>query len=118
MATAFRPSTPYTTRLVVLSPETKKVAGVVGKVMPALSEGFPINASFKTYGGTETTVDGLYAIEDTATVETWYRPDITAGKVLAFPDSGALYEIIGEPEDINLRHQFMRLKVRRYKGKA
>lgn len=116
MAAPFHPSTPYTTRLFVLTPEIRKVAGARAKVPTDLSTGFPINCSFKTYGGTETTVDGIYAIEDTATVETWYRPDIKSGCVLAFPETGAFYEIVGEPEDVNQRHQFMRLKVKRFKG--
>lgn len=74
--------------------------------------------SFKTYGGTERDVNGLYTIEDTAQVECWYNPKITSECRVYLPETHSTYEIINEPEDIDLRHQFMKFKVRRLKGGA
>lgn len=74
--------------------------------------------SFKTYGGTETTSNGILSVEDTANIETWYRPDIDSNCRVVLADTGAVYEIIGAPEDINQRHQWLVFKVRRVKGGA
>ena len=38
-----------------------------------------ITIGVKTYGGTEKIMNDRLVLEDTATVVTWYRPDITAG---------------------------------------
>ena len=104
--------------MIVLKPTITKVAGVRSKVIPELKDGFTIYGTFKTYGGTERTVDGLFTIEDTADVETWYRPDITSDCIIALADTGAQYQIIDEPENINRRNQFLKFKVQRVKGGA
>ena len=88
------------------------------KTLPALADGFTIFSSFKTYGGTEKVEDGLYSIVDTAEVETWFRPDITSDCVIVLASSGARYEILNEPENINQRNQFLKFKIRRVKGGA
>lgn len=111
----YRPSVPFSTVLIVLKPTFSTVAGVRKKTLPNLEQGFQINASFKTFGGTEKTVDGIIVIDDTADVETWYRPDITSECVVV-TQSGAKYEIINEPENIDQRNQFLKFRVRRYKG--
>ncbi len=112
----YRPSVPFSTVLIVLKPTISKVAGVVKKTLPNLEEGFKIHSSFKTYGGTEKTIDGIIAIDDTADVETWFRPDITSDCVVVVAQTGAQYEIINEPENIDQRNQFLKFKVRRIKG--
>ena len=115
----FRPSLPFSTALIVLKPTFTQVAGVRTKTIPALSEGFRIYGTFKTYGGTrseEKTVDGLISIEDTAYVETWFRPDITSDCIIVHADTGARYEILNEPENINSRNQFLKFMIRRVKG--
>lgn len=86
--------------------------------MPDVKDGITIFGSFKTYGGTGKTVDGIYSITDTAVVETWYRPDITSDCIIALADTGAKYEILNEPENIERRNQFLKFKVQRIKGGA
>lgn len=112
----YRPLLPFTTPLIVLTPTYTKVEGVRKKVLPNLENGTQIFAAVKTYGGTEKTVDGILTIEDTAEVETWYRPDITSDCVIVFADTGAQYQILGQPENISMRNQFLKFKVRRLKG--
>lgn len=116
----FRPSLPFSTALIVLKPTFEVVMGVPRKVLPDLKkDGILIFASFKTYGGTrseEKTVDGLMSIEDTAYVQTWYRPDITSDCLIVVAQTGATYEIINEPENINNRNQFLKFMVRRVIG--
>lgn len=115
---SYRPSLPFTTALIVLKPTITNVQGVRTKTLPAVAGGFQINASFKSYGGTESDVDGVYSIIDTAVVDTWFRPDITSNCVVVVPTTGARYEIINEPENIEMRNQFMQFKIRRIKGGA
>lgn len=114
----YRPSAPFDTALIILKPTYKKVAGVRTKVLPDLSDGFKINAVFRSYGGTETTVDGVYSIVDTVDVETWYRPDITSDCIVVVTNTGARYRIINEPENISNRNQFLKFKLERVKGGA
>ena len=83
-----------------------------------------IMANFKTFGGTEKNDNGIITVEDTAQIVCWYRPDITSGcRVVLLDgnedsDDAKCYEILGEPENIELRNMFLKFKVRRVKGGA
>lgn len=77
-----------------------------------------IFCSFKTYGGTETTVNGRYVVEDTAQIVTIYRPDIKSNCQVIRLSDNAVFEIINEPENVDERNQDVIFKVRRLKGKA
>ena len=112
----FTPSYPYNVPAELLIPENKTVKGVLKKVYPETGKHF--NCSFKTYGGTELNKNDTYVVLDTATVETWYRPDITSDYRIKLCQTGTSYEIIGEPENINMRNQYMKFKVQRVKGGA
>ena len=113
---AFKPSTPYSVPLILLQPIHDNAYGVRAKV-PDIKNGTLIFGSFKSYGGTERTVDGIYSIEDTADVETWFRPDITSDCFIALANNPtAIYRIINEPENINMRNQYLKFKVQRFKG--
>ena len=71
-----------------------------------------ITVGVKTFGGTEKIVNDRLVLEDTATVITWYRPDIAAGCRLLFLDDSSLWDIIGRPEDVDRRHQYLIIKCR------
>lgn len=119
----YRPKLDNTIPLVLLVPTITNSYGVSQKTIPTIEEALENNnnlffGSFKTYGGTEREENGIYSIEDTAAVECWYRPDIVSSCRIGVPDTGAIYEILGEPEDVNMRHQFLKFKVRRIKGGA
>ena len=92
--------------------------GVNGYKYPEISDGILIYGSFKTFGGTEREVNGAYAVENTATVETWFRPDIKSNCRIGIPATGAIYDVLGEPENINMRNQFLKFKVTEVKGGA
>lgn len=117
----FQFSAPLTTPMGLLVPSYEETLGVPTKVFPKV-EDLPkdkiINVSFRSFGGTERTVNDLYVVEDTATVETWYRPDIKSDCHLVLLETGEEFEILGKPEDIELRHQYMRIKVRAVEGGA
>ena len=111
----YRPSVPFSTPAHLFIPKYVTAKGSTKKVFPETGE--LIFCSFKSYGGTEKFSNDLYSIEDTANIETWFRPDITSGCVLELSEN-VRYEIISEPENINMRNQFLKFKVRRIEGGA
>lgn len=111
----FTPSFPYSTAMELFTPQYVSVKGVTQKIYP--ENGIVIYCSFKTFGGTENTENGLYSLIDTATIETWFRPDIKSDCLLKDTD-GKTYEIIGIPENINKRNQFLKFKIKSVRGGA
>lgn len=117
----YRPQQPFNVMLAILKPENVTVKGSTKKKYPNIEEvdeNDRFFASFKTFGGTETTKNDVLVVEDTANIETWYRPDIGSDCRVAVMETGAIYEVLGEPENINMRNQFLKLKVKRVKGGA
>ena len=109
---SYRPSEPYCTPVELFNPTYETIKGVTKKVYPETGE--VIFCSFKTYGGTETAVNGQLTVVDTANIETWYRPDITSASLIKLGSKS--YEVIGELENIEQRNQFLKFKVRGVKG--
>lgn len=95
---------------------SERVNGVTVKTYDP--DGIVRFCNFSTYGGTEKTVNGVLSVEDTAEIVTWFEPDITSADRIRLLEIGVDYEIIGEPENIELRRQEMQFKVRRVKGGA
>lgn len=117
----YRPKQPFNTPLAILKPENVTIKGSMKKKYPnveEVAEDDRFFASFKTFGGTETAKNDVLVVEDTANVETWYRPDIKSDCRIAMIDTGAVYEVLGEPENINMRNQYLKFKVKRIKGGA
>ena len=118
MARNYRPSAPFTVPMKLLVPTTERSYGAGKKTFSAPENSEMFFGSFRTFGGTENTQDGVYTIISTATVDTWYRPDITADCQIYLCETGQVYDIISDPEDIDFRHQYMRFKVQKVGGKA
>lgn len=108
----YKPDLPYDTPVELFNPTYETVKGVTKKVYP--EKGELVFCKFKTYGGTESTVNGQLTVVDTANVETWYRPDITSASQIRL--GSKKYEVMGEPEDVEQRHQILKFKVRGVKG--
>lgn len=111
---AYRPVTPFNVPMKILSPSWKTVNGVRKKTYPepnTVPDSMVFFGSFRTFGGTEVTSNGLYSIENTATVETWYRPDIKADCRVYLIPTGQTYDVIGEPENIEMRNQFLKFRL-------
>jgi hypothetical protein len=85
------------------------------KTYPA--DGELIYCNFRTFGGTEIKSNDVLSVENTAVIETWYRPDIQADCRLKSIE-GTLYEILGTPENIYQQCQYLKFKVRAIKGGA
>lgn len=96
---------------------TKKSGGVTRYEYTDPANADVIFVNWKTYGGTEQTVNGVYSIRDTADITCRYRPDITASCRLLRED-GALYQIVSEPENTDMTNRYLEFKAERVKGGA
>ena len=112
----FKPNYPFTTSIIILKPTYTSSKGVVKKTFSETGES--VNCGFKTYGGTESNNNDIYTIIDTAVIETWYRPDITSECRVKVRSTGKVYEIFGDVENIDMRNQFMKFRVRAVQGGA
>lgn len=110
----YKPNTPYNVPFFLMVPSIVTVKGVKKKVYSKNET--PFYCSFRTFGGTERTVNDAIVVEDTGTVETWYDPFIKADCQIEI--NGQAYEILGTPENINMRNQYMVFKVKAIKGGA
>ena len=119
MSKQYQPQVPFTVPAMHLKREIKKVNGVNQETFSEVGMFF---CSAKSYGGTEKTVNGVYVIEDTWTVDTWYNPLLKKGDKIRFldekDDDGNYpeFEVLASPESINRRGQYMRFKVSRIGG--
>ena len=114
----YKPSKPFDVPL-LLYPVTgvDDTLGVEKKIYA--EQGILFFGSFATYGGTERQVNGVVTVEDTANVETWYKPEFAAsGRVALANDQSKLYEIVGEPENIEQKNQFCKMRLSRVIGGA
>lgn len=92
--------------------------GAATKTYSAPEDSDLIYGSFRTFGGTENFSDNVYTIVDTAVIDTWFRPDITADCRIYICETGKTYDIVSDPEDIDFRHQYCQFKVRKVGGKV
>lgn len=109
----YRPSAPFNVPMFLFAPKTEVIKGVAKKIYP--DNGDLIYCSFRTFGGTESKSNGVLVVEDTAVIETWYRPDIKSDCILK-NENGDSYEILGTPENINMRNQIVKFKIRKISG--
>ena len=114
---AYTPPNRLNTPMYLLIPSITKVNGVTKKTYSEPTEGNMFFGSFRTFGGTEVIENGVVSLRATATVDTFYNPDITSDCRIELAN-GDQYEIISEPENIDMCNQFLQFKVERLKGKA
>lgn len=104
-----------TTPAILQKPTTEKINGVLLKSYS--DAGAPFMCNVSVYGA-ERESNGVAAVEETATVTTWYNPDITADCRIKILPAGAEFEIIGTPENVEMRNMFCVFKVKRVRGGA
>jgi len=121
----YKQTIPFNTPMLLLIPTTTYVKGVNQKTYPNIGEmseedkaRYRFNGACRSFGGTETVINDVYAIKDTVNIETWFRPDIKADCGICILDTGEIYDILGKPENIELRNQYMKFKCERRKGGA
>ena len=118
MARNYKPSAPFSVAMKLLVPVTTRVSGATKKTFTAPEDSELFFGSFRTFGGTESMSDGVYTIINTAVIDTWFRPDITADCKIYLCDNEQIYDIVSDPEDIDFRHQYLQFKVKKAGGKA
>lgn len=104
-----------TTEMRLQTPTSETVLGVTKKTY---TDGDVVMCNFKTYGGTESVSNDVVSVIDTAQITCWYRPDIKSDCRLKRLSDGAVFEILGEPENLEQRNQILYFKIRRVKGGA
>lgn len=114
----YRPVTPFNVPMRLLVPTTVMVKGVAKKVFSDPAESFQFFGSFRTFGGTETTVNDIFSVIDTATIDTWYNPSFKADCRIYLEKTGEIYEILATPENIERRNQYLQIRCRKYVGGA
>jgi hypothetical protein len=105
---SYQPSVPFSVPAMLRKPTIIKANGVN---QPSFEDKTMFYCSAKSYGGTEKVVNGLYVIEDTWQIDTWFNPDFGKGDRIRFLDDDTEYEILASPENINRQGKFMRFKV-------
>lgn len=117
--TGYQPAAPFSVPMKLLVPTVENVRGARVKDYPNPDDVEAVFfGSFRTFGGTERMANEVYTIEDTATVDTWYDPVMTADCRVYVCQTGKTYEIIGTPENIEMRNQYCSFKVRAIGGGA
>lgn len=112
----YRPAEPFNVAMRLLIPTVTTVKGVPKKTWPDPEESPLFYGSFRTFGGTESTVNDLFTVVDTGTIDTWYRPDFSADCRIYLSETGEIFELMASPEDINRQHQYTQLRVRKIGG--
>jgi hypothetical protein len=112
----YRAEVPFNVAMRLLVPTITKAKGVEKPTYPQPSEGALFYGSFRTFGGTESNVNEVFSVVDTATIDTWYDPQFKANCRIYVEQTGAIYEILGAPENIDMRNQFLQIRVRRFGG--
>lgn len=110
---AYKPL-PFNVPVTLQIPQTITVKGSMKKTY---TDAETVYCSFRTFGGTETIVNGALSVENTAVIETWYNPNIKADCRIKTIDGG-VYEILGTPENIEMRYKWLRFKIREIRGGA
>lgn len=105
----------YSTPARVLTPKTEKINGVVTKTY---EDGSVFFCSAKSYGGTETTINNVFVIQDTLEIECFYREDIKGDCKLRLLDDNSDWEILNTPEIIGREMKTLKFKVRKINTKA
>lgn len=110
----YKPQTPFLVPAKYFNPIETLKRGVVVKDYE--TTGHTFYCSFRTFGGTETNVNGVIVVENTATIETWYTANIKAYTQIVI--DGVRYELLTTPENIAMRNKWLRFKVRAIHGGA
>lgn len=75
-----------------------------------------IRGKFKQKGTAEIAANGLTVINNKISFTTWFKSDIVASDVLTI--NGVDYQIIGTPENVEMRGRYMILNLEELSGGA
>lgn len=87
-----------------------------GRTSKVYTEVGTVRGKFKQKGTAETNANGLTLINEKTTFITWFKADFAAADILTI--NGIDYEIIGEPENVEMRSRYAVLTLERISGGA
>lgn len=103
---------PFRSHFKVFTTSYEKKSGVDAKNYSLSGEIF---AGIKTFGGTETEKNGVMVVLETAVLHTWYTPILESNTRLQ-ADDGSFWDVISPPEDLDLAHRYISVKVQKVEG--
>lgn len=89
---------------------------VNGRTQYEYNEAGTLRGKFKQKGTAETQANGLTVINEKTTFITWYKADFKASDRLVI--NGIEFEVIGEPENVEMRNRYSILTLERIGGGA
>lgn len=89
---------------------------VNGRTVKAFAEVGTIRGKFKQKGTAETNANGLTIINEKTTFTTWFKADLIATDIITI--GGVDFEIVGNPENVEMRSRYMVLTLERISGGA
>lgn len=110
----YKPQTPFNVAGQYFTCTERMVKGTLVKDYAETGKTF--YCSFRSFGGTEVNNNGVVVVENTATIETWYDPNIKANCKVVI--DGVDYELLTQPENIAMRNKWLRFKIRAMRGGA
>lgn len=102
-----------------VTPATHKkvVESVInGRTVKTVNEVANVRGKFKLKGTSEISANGLIVVNDKTSFITWYKSDIAAKDILNI--GGVDYQIIGTPENVEMRGRYMVLNLEKISGGA
>ena len=114
----YRPqkSAQMTTPCRLQMPTTENINGALKKTYSNAE--YVTMCNFSTYSSADSESDGVGVVAENMTVTTFFDPAIVSGCRLVNLENGLLYEIVGAPENVEMRNMFSVFKVQRVRGGA
>ena len=114
----FKPQMPFNVPMRLLVPTYTTELGAPKKTFSEPSKSKRFFGSFRTFGGTEVISNDVYTVRNTATINTWFDPDIKSDCEIYIETTGETYEIKGKTENVAMRNQWLQIKVEAIEGGA
>ncbi len=89
---------------------------VNGRTVKTYKEVGTVKGKFKQKGTAETNANGLTVINEKTTFTTWFKADFAAADILTI--NGVDFEIIGAPENVEMRNRYAVITLERISGGA
>ena len=96
----------------------KKATSVTvdNRTVKTYTEAGTVRGKFKQKGTAETNANGLTVINEKTTFITWFKADFAAADILTI--GGVDFEIVGHPENVEMRNRYSILTLERIGGGA
>lgn len=89
---------------------------VNGRTTKEYQEVGSARGKFKQKGSSEIDANGLFVVNTNTTYTTWYKASYEAKDVLTI--NGIDYEVVGEPENVEMRNRYSILSLAKISGGA